>query len=275
MPHVHGPRLFLMFSTRSLMIDLVRQSNIPACLSTIGVHDSRYVSANDRYLQMIERIWPEIENKDLVSNGSAIDNPQRDRRLWLLDAQGYYDSETAEIRVATGRIISVQISSQRVWCSGTACDVEFFRPLASANLAAPGAIRNPQSSKKALLQPSIGQNLKMMALVDKRILVSRILSLAAEGAILASQMSKSENTKERLLNTVDVLENFRILDRASQTRIGFDFSDLDYCLLEDLLLQFTGEIWMIILCCKEPDVAEMLRYLVAEYTRPKPLVVSS
>lgn len=264
-----------MFSTRSLTIDLVRQSTTPTCLSTIGGHDSRYVAANDGYLQMIERVWPEIEHKGLVSNGSAISNPQRDRRLWLLDAQGYYDSETAEIRIATGRIITVQISSQRVWCSGTACDVEFFRPLASAQLAASGVVRNTPSSRKALFKPSIGQNLKTMAPIDKRILVSRILSLAAEGAILAGQISKCETIQERLSNTVDMLDMFRVLDRASQTRIGFDFSDLDYASLEDVLLQFTGEIWTIILCCDEPEVAEMLRYLVAEYTRPKPLMVSS
>lgn len=263
-----------MFSTRSLMTDLVRQSEVPACLSTIGVYDSRYVAANDRYLQMIERIWPEIEQKELVSNGAAISSAQRDRRLWLLDTKGYYDSETAEIRVASGRVITVTVSSQRVWCSGTACDVEFFQPPASATVAAHATMRDLQPSRKALFKPSIVKNLKVMALIDKRILVSRILSLAAEGAVLARQLSSSNDIRDRLSNIIDGLASFRVVNDASHTKIGFDFSDLDYASLEDLLLQFAGEIWMIIIFCNEPDVAEMLKYLVAQYTMPRPLMVS-
>lgn len=116
-----------MFTTRNLSFDAVRHASHAASVSTVGVYDARYLCANDLYLSLIERVWPELDGKPLVGKGAAISNPERDRRLWLLDTKGFYDCEPAHLISATDRIIEVKISAQRVWLSGEACDLEYFR----------------------------------------------------------------------------------------------------------------------------------------------------
>lgn len=263
-----------MFSTRTLTADLVQLADVPACLSTAGVSGSRYVSVNAGYLRLIERVWPEIEGKELLAAGSALSSAQRDRRQWMLETNGHYDAEPAEVRSATGRIIPVEISSQRVWCSGVACDLEYFMPAPPERAPLSGAGPSVTSSRRACFTPRFSDSLTSMSGLNRHILLGRILSLAAEGAILARQLARHPDTTATLTTIAERLSAFQVANRASPTGIGFDFTDLESEQLEDLLLQVAGEIWLLILTCGEHDIVEALRCLVAKYTMPRPVLVS-
>lgn len=263
-----------MFSTRNLTADLVQLADVPACLSTAGLDGSQYLAANDGYLRLIERVWPEIQHKDLLAAGSALSSAQRVRRQWMLETNGYYDAEPAEVRSATGRIIPVAISSQRVWCSGVACDLEYFMPLPPAKPPAHGSGFGVKTSRKASFTPRFSGSLKAMSVLNRHIMIGRILALAAEGAVLARQLAQQPDTSETLTAITERLSAYRVANRASPTRIGFDFSDLEYEQLEELLLQVAGDIWLLIVACDDRDIVEMLRCLVAKYTMPRPVVVN-
>jgi hypothetical protein len=262
-----------MVSTRTLTADLVQLAETPACLSTAGLTGSQYLAANAGYLRLIERVWPEIENKELLAAGSALGSPERDRRQWMLETNGYFDAEPAEVRSATGRIIAVEISSQRVWCSGVACDLEYFMPLPPAKPCAAGFGASVTSSRRASFTPRFSGSLKSMSVLDRHIMIGRILSLAAEGAILARQLARQPETKETLSTIIERLSAYQVVNRASPTQIGFDFSDLAYEQLEELLLQVAGDIWLLIVACSDGDIVEMLRLLVVKYTVPRPVLV--
>ncbi len=260
-----------MFSTRSLTARLVKTLDVPACLSTIGPADSRYVAANDGYLRMVERIWAELENKDLVTSGSAISGPQRDRRLWLLETQGFYDTETAEIRTATGRALIVKISSQRVWCSGTACDLEFFTPAPSLQ-ADPPSVALSHTTQKAAFSARVRRNLEAMRPLERDILIRRMLSLTAEGVALAARLSQPAEVAEALEVMTQRLRPFRI--SAEHGPKGFDFDGLAPDTAQELLLQLAGEIWLVIVFCDNREISDLLRTLVEGYTVPKPVLLS-
>lgn len=262
-----------MFSTRTLTADLVQLADVPACLSTAGPNGSRYVAANAGYLRLIERVWPEIDHKELLAAGSAVSSPQRDRRLWMLETNGYYDSEPAELRTATGRIIAVEICSQRVWCSGVACDLEYFMPLPPAKPDDACSGFSVGTSRRASFTPRFSASLRSMHLLDKRILLGRILSVAARGAVLASHLAGSRDTARALTTIGQRLRAYQVVDPASPTRIGFDFAGLEYDQLENLLLQVAGDIWLLIMAGEDRDIVETLRCLIGPYTIPRPVVV--
>ncbi|MDP3256207.1 MAG: hypothetical protein Q8S58_16065 [Bosea sp. (in: a-proteobacteria)] len=273
MPNAHWMERS-MFSTRKLTADLVQLADAPACLSTAGVSGSRYLSANAGYLRLIERVWPEIQGKELLATGSALSSAQRDRRQWLLETNGYYDAEPAELRSATGRIIAVEISSQRVWCSGVACDLEYFMPLPPERAPLSGAGPSVTSSRRACFTPRFSDSLTSMSGLNRHILLGRILSLAAEGAMLARHLTQHPDIVAPLTAIAARLSAFQVGNRASPTGIGFDFTELEYEQLEELLLQTSGEIWLLILTCGDRDIVEALRCLVAKYTMPRPVLVS-
>lgn len=262
-----------MFSTRSLNIDWVNRSDAPACLSTIGACDSQYLAANEKYLQLIERVWPEIENKDLVEKGSAINNADRDRRLWLLEHQGYYDSQSAVIRMATGRIVSVEMSAQRVWCSGTACDLEFFMPSPADKNRLDHAPVSNNDNKRAVFAPRLKNRLNQMNAFDKTIILRRILSVLVEGAVLTGKISEITPVKRYSHELIERFRYHQACDRATTPRVRFDFSDFDHETLEDCLLQVAGEIWTIVMLSNDPVASKPLRSLVVDYTVPRPLIV--
>mgnify|MGYP001627196312 FL=1 len=263
-----------MFSTRSLTADLVQQADVPACLSTAGPNGSQYLAANAGYLRLVERVWPEIQHKELLAAGTALSSVQRDRRLWLLETNGYYDAERAEVRSATGRIVDVEISSQRVWCSGVACDLEYFLPLSAPMPldARPGP--GATAPKRAAFTPRFGGSLRTMSLLDRRIVIGRIMSLAAEGAVLARNLAGAAKPGMALTELVQRLSPFQVPNRASPTTVGFDFSDLEYDEIEDLLLRFTGDIWSLIMASEDRDIVDTLRCLVSNYTMPRPVIVT-
>lgn len=263
-----------MFSTRTLTADLVQLADVPACLSTAGPEGSRYVAANAGYLQLIERIWTEIQHKELLEAGSAVGGMERDRRLWMLEAKGFYDSEPAVVRAATGRIVPVEISSQRVWCSGVACDLEYFMPLPPARPRDAGRAHGKTTAPRAVLTPRFSAHLRSTKLVDRQILVGRILSLAARGAVLAKHLDGVAENDPALAAIWEYLSAYQVVDPASPIGIGFDFADLEYDELENLLLQVAGEIWLVIMASGDRHIAETLRDLIKPYTTPRPVLVS-
>jgi hypothetical protein len=263
-----------MFSTRNLTADLVQLADVPACLSTAGPDGSHYLAANPGYLRLVERVWPEIQNKDLLAAGTALRSSERDRRLWLLETNGYYDAEVAEVRSATGRIVNVEISSQRVWCSGVACDLEYFMPQSGVRLHDAELGLRAAAQKRAAFTPRFSGSLCTMSLLDKRIVIGRIMSLAAEGAVMARNLAETPETADTLTAMVRRLTAFQVANRASPTTVGFDFSDLEYDEIEDLLLRFTGDIWSLIMASEDRDIVDTLRCLVAKYTMPRPVIVN-
>ncbi len=108
---------------------LLESPFVPVVLSTIGVFDARYLRASPAFLALIGRSWEEIASGRLVGQGAAMSNPARDRRLMLLDLEGGYLAERAELRHASGRLVETVITAQRLWIDGTAMDLEIFQPL--------------------------------------------------------------------------------------------------------------------------------------------------
>lgn len=261
-----------MITTRSVTVDFVKKSDLPACLSTIGVYDACYVAASAGYLKLIERIWDEIAHKNLVSDGAALSNSQRDRRLWLLDTQGFYDGETAEIRLATGRVITVSISAQRVWCSGTACDLEFLMPLTDP-LPQKQVVRVGDTKSKAMFSGRLRANLATMDALNQEILIRRMLSLVAEGTVLVIHLCKSSEIEISLRAITEPLAPFEVNNNRIATRISYDFAGLDSKTAQDLLLQIAGDIWRIIISCNNQEIGDMLRSLVAEFAMPGPIMI--
>jgi hypothetical protein len=261
-----------MITTRSVTVDIVKKSDLPACLSTIGVYDACYVAASEGYLKLIERIWDEIEHKNLVSDGAALSNSQRDRRLWLLDTQGFYDAETAEIRLATGRVVTVNISSQRIWCSGTACDLEYLTPL-SDPLPKPQVVSVNHNKRKAVFSGRLRANLAEMNALDQEILIRRMLTLVTEGIVLVVHLSKSPEMATALHNIIEPLSPFEVINDRIATRISYDYSSIDLNEATDLLLQIASELWTVIFLCKNQEVSDMLRSLVAEFAMPGPIII--
>lgn len=263
-----------MFATRTVTADLVHFADVPACLSTAGPEGSRYVAANAGYLKLIERLWPEIQHKELLAAGSALGSAERDRRLWMLETNGSYDSEPAEVRAATGRIIPVEISSQRVWCSGMACDLEYFMPVPPARPRDAGCGSGGTTVRRASFTPRFGASLRSMDLLERRILIGRILSLAARAAVLAKHLDGALDTGPALTAIWACLGPYQVIDPASPIGIGFDFADLDYQQLENLLLQVAGEIWFLIMASEDRQITETLRCLIKQYTMPRPVLVN-
>lgn len=262
-----------MFSTRTLTADLVQLADVPACLSTAGSDGSQYIAANAGYLRLIERVWPEIRHRDLLAAGSAVSSAQRDRRMWMLETNGYYDAQPAELRTATGRITAVEISSQRVWCSGVACDLVYFMPVAPARPHDGVSGFSGATSQRASFTPRFSASLKSMNLLDRRILIGRILSLAARGAVMAKHLA-GPGDSGRLTTIGQRLSAYQVVDPASPIQIGFDFGDLECDQLENLLQQVAGDIWLLIMASEDREIVETLRCLIAPYTLPRPVVVT-
>ncbi|MCO6180554.1 PAS domain-containing protein [Ciceribacter sp. RN22] len=93
-------------------------------VSTTGYQDSRFIRVNQSYLDLVGRSWAELDGCKMLESGVAVDSPGRKRRLELLQQQGGYSSERAEIRVAGGGVLPVLISAKRLVVSGEAYDLE-------------------------------------------------------------------------------------------------------------------------------------------------------
>lgn len=262
-----------MFDTKSLCLNLVERADVATALSTSGVYDARYLGANDAYLTLVERIWDELDGQSLIAKGSAISDAARDRRLWLLDRYGFYDCEQAVIGTASGRQIAVEISAQRIWCSGLACDLEFFRPLGPVPDASKAAAIAGAAPRASFL-PELQASLRALSAFNRAILLRRMLTAVAEGGILVARVNPNPSIGRYSDELRRRLTPYLCPDRTgSDTK--FDFSALDEAATERHLLELAGEIWSLIRFAKDPEIAGMLERLVAPYTRPASLVVRS
>lgn len=258
-----------MFDTKSLCVAVVERADVATALTSTGHSGARYLAANNGYLALTERVWGELEGRSPISAGAAIGDPDRDRRLWLLDRNGYYDCEQAVIGAASGRRVPVEISAQRVWCSGIACDLEFFRPLA---LPQTGSAMAPPGPRAAFL-PELETNLRKLTPFDRTILIRRMLTAVAEGGILIARVDPNPAIT-RYSDTLRGRLAAYIAPGRSEIAVKLDFSALDEAAAERHLLELAAEIWSLIRFTKDPETAGMLERLVAPYTLPTSPVVA-
>jgi diguanylate cyclase (GGDEF)-like protein/PAS domain S-box-containing protein len=110
----------------AILLDMYEFAPVAISISTTGKDSSRYVSVNRAYLEMVGKTWDELRNQELVDAGAAISNPERDRRLALLDEAGFYRLEEVPIRHASGAVIPTLISAWRGLYRGEKLDIEII-----------------------------------------------------------------------------------------------------------------------------------------------------
>lgn len=97
-------------------------------LSTLGGKQSHYIRVNRSYLDLVGRSWDELRESEMLSTGVVMADAARNRRLHLLDTEGGYVSEPAEIFHASGKPIPVTISARRISIAGQLFDFEILTP---------------------------------------------------------------------------------------------------------------------------------------------------
>lgn len=106
--------------------DLFELYPVPFSISTID-HNSRYIKVNPAYLRLIGRTWGEIVGQPLGDDlPYSIDDPERCKRMKLLETQGFYELAEVEMQHASGRIIPTLISAQRRRIAGESFDIEII-----------------------------------------------------------------------------------------------------------------------------------------------------
>lgn len=244
----------------------------PVAISTVGIFDSRYVFANQPYLDLIGASWPELANQNLVGAGAAISTADRDRRLFLLDTAGSYRNEPALIRHSSGRDIEVLITAWRFKPEDAPLDLELFSPVAAH--AAERPTRYPASGAvKAWLLPDIAVGLTAMDPTERRALMLRMLMAVAEGAILLGMMMKPHMPAARYgLRLRKRLQRHIVETPSTSSRISLDFEGYDDDQIEAALLEIAGEIWALLRFSRNPEASMMLKSLVEPYTAPPDII---
>jgi diguanylate cyclase (GGDEF)-like protein/PAS domain S-box-containing protein len=110
----------------AILLDMFEFAPVAISISTTGPEPSRYVKVNPAYLQMVGKTWEELRDQDLLATGAAIQNPERDRRLALLEDVGSYKLEEVAIRHADGTMIPTLISAWRSSYRGEKLAVEIL-----------------------------------------------------------------------------------------------------------------------------------------------------
>lgn len=108
----------------SLIQTMFDLSPVAFSISTIGENSSRYVRVNKAYLDLVGKSWGSIRGQEMVSSGLVIDDAAREARLALLDREGGYSGERADIRNAAGEAVAVLISARRMKLAGKLYDFE-------------------------------------------------------------------------------------------------------------------------------------------------------
>lgn len=108
----------------SMLMRLFEFAPIAMAITTSDTRTSSYAKVNDAYLRLTGLKWENICGKNLISEGSAIDSPARDRRHRLLAEEGSYVLEEVDIVHADGTTIPTLISAQRTIVDGVSFDVE-------------------------------------------------------------------------------------------------------------------------------------------------------
>ncbi len=110
----------------AILLEMFEFAPVAISISTTGTESSRYVKVNPAYLRLVGKNWDELRNQELVQAGTAIHNPERERRLALLDDVGFYQLEEVGIRHANGTIIPTLISAWRGLYEDQRLDVEII-----------------------------------------------------------------------------------------------------------------------------------------------------
>lgn len=106
--------------------DLFELSPVPFSISTTE-HHSRYIKVNKAYLRLVGRSWEELDGQPLVIDlPYPMEDQARLRRMHLLETQGFYEFEEADMRHSSGRIIPTLISAQRRKIAGASFDIEII-----------------------------------------------------------------------------------------------------------------------------------------------------
>ncbi len=115
----------------SMLMRMFELAPIAMAITTSDTRTSSYAKVNDAYLRLTGLTWSKISGKQLISEGSAIDSPARDRRHRLLAEEGSYVLEEVDIVHADGTTIPTLISAQRTVVKGVSFDVEVIVDVSS------------------------------------------------------------------------------------------------------------------------------------------------
>ncbi|EHS53997.1 hypothetical protein PDO_0886 [Rhizobium sp. PDO1-076] len=107
-------------------------SPVAFSISTIGQNTSRYIRVNKAYLDLVGHSWDNIRGHEMVASGVVVGSEARAHRLMLLDCDGGYEGQIADIRNAAGEIVPVQISARRLFLAGQFYDFEVLTRMAEA-----------------------------------------------------------------------------------------------------------------------------------------------
>ncbi len=244
----------------------------PVAISTVGIFDSRYVFANQPYLDLVGTSWPELGNQNLVGPGAAISSADRDRRLFLLDTAGSYRNEPALIRHSSGHDIEVLITAWRFKAGESPLDLELFSTVSAHETARP-TIYPASGAVKARLLPDIAVGLTAMDPTARRALMLRMLMAVSEGAILLGMMMKPQMPAARYgLRLRKRLQRHIVETPSTSARISLDFEGYDDDQIEAALLETAGEIWALLRFSRNPEASMMLKSLVEPYTAPPDII---
>lgn len=129
----------------SMLMRLFEFAPIAMAITTSDTKTSSYAKVNDAYLKLTGLRWEDICGKKLLSKGSAIDSPARNRRHKLLAEEGSYVLEEVDIRHVDGTIIPTLISAQRTVIDGVSYDVEVIMDVSTR-------VRHQREMELALLE---------------------------------------------------------------------------------------------------------------------------
>lgn len=107
-------------------------SPVAFSISTIGQNTSRYIRVNQAYLDLVGSNWDQIRGHEMVASGIVSCSEARAYRLMLLDRDGGYTGQLADIRNAAGESVSVSISARRLFVAGQFYDFEVLTRVAEA-----------------------------------------------------------------------------------------------------------------------------------------------
>ena len=110
----------------AILLDMFEFAPLAISISTAASEGARYVKVNPAYLRLIGRSKEDLLNQDMLETGAAIQNPDRTRRLALLDDVGSYRLEEVLIRHADGTVIPTLISAWRGVYQEQKLDVEII-----------------------------------------------------------------------------------------------------------------------------------------------------
>ncbi|MBZ5760659.1 MULTISPECIES: GGDEF domain-containing protein [Rhizobium] len=186
----------------SMLVRMFELAPIAMAITTSDTRTSSYAKVNDAYLRLTGLNWDKIRGKKLISEGSAIDSPARDRRHRLLAEEGSYVLEEVDIVHVDGTTIPTLISAQRTVVNGVSFDVEVIVDVSS----------------RVRQQREIENALKASALTDA---LSGLPNRASFDAVIADHLNENRPTRNILALAFIDLNGFK----AVNDRLGHGAGD--------------------------------------------------